>query len=94
MSVVLVVGDVSEGVRVWPGKGEEDRHPLVVNSNWENGALIVAGIRMYQGIHTSYSVVPHKHDFHCHYGHVCPNSQPSELPQRCLSLCTAHSVPF
>jgi protein tyrosine phosphatase len=49
VSVVLVIGDVSEDVRVWPGNGEEDRHPLVVNSNWENGALTVAGIKMYQG---------------------------------------------
>lgn len=48
--VVMVIGDISEGVRVWPGDGEEEKHPLYVNNSyWDYGGLIVTGIKEYPG---------------------------------------------
>lgn len=49
--MVMVIGDIGEGVRVWPGNGEEEKHPLVVNGNWEYGGLIVTGIKEYPGVY-------------------------------------------
>ena len=49
VAVVMVIGGVGEDGELWPGNGEEQKHPLVVNSNWEHEALIVAGIKEYPG---------------------------------------------
>ena len=50
MGVVMVLGEVSDDVRVWPGKGEEQRHALVVNSCWEQAVLTVTGIEEFPGM--------------------------------------------
>ena len=48
VSVAMVLGELGEG-RVWPGRGEEVCHSLVVNGNWEQGALSVCGVQEYPG---------------------------------------------
>ena len=49
MSVAMVLGELGGVVGVWPGKGAESRHSLVVNGSWQEGALSVTGIQEYPG---------------------------------------------